>query len=48
MQPPLSDYARDGWFIADFHGDVCPSCLAKGYQPMSRPHEVMSETAERG
>ena len=40
-QPPLTDYARAGWFIANLSGDVCPDCLARGYRPSSTPHPVM-------
>jgi hypothetical protein len=43
-QPPLEDYAGAGWFIAKVHGDICPDCLAKGYQPRSEPHPAYSAT----
>jgi hypothetical protein len=44
-QPPLEDYAAAGWFIALVHGDVCPACLARGYEPRSAPHSAMAEAA---
>ena len=46
-QPPLEDYAEAGWFIANLHGDICPDCLAKGYQPSREPHPVMRAVVNR-
>lgn len=37
-QPDLHRLAREGWFIAEKSGDVCPDCLAHGYVPSARPH----------
>ncbi len=45
-QPPLADYAAAGWFIAELHGDVCPKCLANGYQPWTTPHPSMTTDKE--
>lgn len=42
QQPPLAPFADLGWFIADKHGDVCPTCLAAGYRPDVAPNKVMS------
>jgi hypothetical protein len=30
-QPPLAQYAAEGWFIAQTSGDRCPSCRAQGH-----------------
>ena len=47
-QPSLVRYAADGWFIAQTHGDVCPSCLTKGYVPMAQPHPLDTEDPYTG
>lgn len=40
-QPPLWHFVMDGWFIAAKHGDICPACLAEGYEPSDEPHSLM-------
>lgn len=42
QQPPLQPFADLGWFIAEKHGDVCPSCLAAGYSTGATPNLVMT------
>ena len=41
-QPPLGPFVELGWFVADCHGDVCPTCLAAGYVPTVKPHRLMA------
>jgi hypothetical protein len=45
-QPELGQYAQAGWFIGKVFGDMCPKCLAAGYQPSSEPHQLMKETTK--
>jgi len=41
-QPELWQFAAQGWFIADKHGDVCPVCIAEGILPKDKPHRIMA------
>lgn len=45
QQPPLEQFAADGWFIAKTFGDICPACLTAGTTPTSTPHSLMEDTA---
>jgi len=44
-QPELWQFAADGWFIAEKHGDVCPACLAAGVAPMTAAHRLSGVTS---
>lgn len=41
-QPELWQFAAEGWFVADKHGDVCPVCVAAGIEPWDQPNRVMA------
>jgi hypothetical protein len=35
---PLERFRDEGWFVAKVHGDICPKCLALGYEPRSEAY----------
>jgi hypothetical protein len=44
---PLERFIAEGWFVAKVHGDICPKCLALGYEPRSLAYGVRAPSNTR-